>query len=83
MSKKHKLYQDLKNNKKGRSYKELVSLLKKYGFIVNESSGKGSHSWVSHPEYDDLNWTLSRKKPMHVYHVKKVISLVEEVMDRE
>ncbi|MRG86726.1 hypothetical protein [Salinibacillus xinjiangensis] len=83
MSKKYKLYQDLKNRKKGRSYDELVSLLRKYGFRVDESKGKGSHCPVVHEKYSDLYWTLSRKKPMGVYHVKKVVKLVEEVLDRE
>ena len=83
MSKKYKLYLDLKNSKKGRKFEELVSLLRKYGFVVDERSGKGSHCPVKHEKYPDLYWTLSRKRPMSVFHVSKVVKLVEEVMDRE
>lgn len=83
LSKREKLYRSIKNNKKGRTYRELVSLLKKYGFEVIESQGNGSHSPVIHNKFPDLRWTLSIDKPMGVYHAKKVIELVEEVMERE
>lgn len=66
----------------GRDYREVVSLFRKFGFIVDESSGKGSHCQVYHEEHSDLYWTLSRKKPMSAFHVKKAIELVEEVMRR-
>lgn len=73
----------MKNNPKGRTYHEAVSLLRKYGFIVDESLGKGSHCPVFHEKIPDLYWTLSRKKPMSVFHIKKIIELVEEVMQYE
>lgn len=83
MSKKYKTYEKVKRQPKQRTYSELLSLLKMYGFIIDESSGKGSHSPVRHPDFPDLRWTLSRKKPMSIFHAKKVVALVEEVMRRE
>lgn len=83
MSAKEKLFDDIKRNPKDRSFRELKSLLEKYGFVVNKNSGKGSHCPVYHPVYTDLRWTLSERKPMKAFHAKQVIELVEEVMERE
>lgn len=83
LSQKEKLYQSIKRNPKGRDYRELISLLKKYGFEVDESSGKGSHCPVYHLIHHDLRWTLSRAKPMRPFHAKEAIRLVEEVIERE
>lgn len=82
LEKNDKLYEKIKRQPKQRSYKELTTLLESYGFIISEA-GKGSHATVRHGQYSDLRWTLSRKKPMAIYHSRKVLSLVEEVMECE
>ena len=83
LGQKEKLLTSVKNNPKDREYRELVSLLTKYGFVVVDSQGKGSHCPVYHSIYKDLRWTLSRHKPMKTFHAKKVVSLIEEVIMRE
>lgn len=83
MSKVEKLYTSIKRNPKDRTFRELVSLLEKFGFCVVKKAGRGSHCAVYHPNYSDLRWTLSERKPMKAYHAKQAIHLVEEVMDRE
>ncbi len=82
MSRKEKLFQSIKRQPKDRSFEELVRLLRFYGFVVDESSGKGSHCPVQHKELS-LRWTLSKRKPMKRYHANKVIKLVEEVKEYE
>lgn len=83
MSAKEKLYTSIKRSPKDCSFRELKSLLEKYGFYVVKKAGRGSHCGVYHPLYKDLRWTLSEHKPMKAYHAKEAINLVEEVMDRE
>lgn len=83
MSTREKLLESIKRNPKDRSFEELVSLLRKYGFIVNESKGKGSHCPVYHSEYRELRWTISRRKPMKAYHAKKVVELIEGVINHD
>jgi predicted RNA binding protein YcfA (HicA-like mRNA interferase family) len=83
LSQKEKLYVSIKRNPKGRDYRQLISLLEKYGFVVDKSSGKGSHCPVYHPVFQELRWTLSKRKPMSTFHAKEAIRLVEEVMQRE
>ncbi len=65
------------------TYREVVSLLQRYGFIIKERAGKGSHSKVHHPVHKDLRWTLSKDKPMSVFHIEEVVRMVEEVERRE
>ena len=81
MSQREKLLDDIKNNPKNRDYREIVALFRKYGFIVNESKGGGSHCPVYHPDFPELVWTLSRKKPMSTFHAKKAVKMVEEVIN--
>lgn len=83
MSKKEKLLAAFKRSYKDKQFKEFVTLFKRYGFIVDESSGRGSHCPIYHPLYPDLRWTLSKRKPMSVFHAKEAIRLVEEVIERE
>ncbi|WP_146551209.1 hypothetical protein [Rummeliibacillus sp. SL167] len=86
MGRKEKLLDQIKKNPKDRDFRELKTLLERYGFIVDESSGKGSHCPVYHSKYKDdesLRWTLSKRKPMKVYHAKEAVRLVEEVISRE
>ena len=83
MSKKDKLLEKFKRTPKNCTYREVVSLLEKHGFVVKERAGKGSHSKVHHPLHKDLRWTLSKDKPMSVFHIEEVVSLVEEVERRE
>lgn len=83
MSRKEKLFDEIKRNPKDRSFRELKSLFEKYGFIVKESSGKGSHCPVYHSVYTDIRWTLSKRKPMSVFHAEEAIRLIEEAVERE
>ncbi|MFG3612356.1 MULTISPECIES: hypothetical protein [Rummeliibacillus] len=86
MSKKEKLLEQIKRNPRDRDFREIKTLLERYGFIVDETLGKGSHCPVYHPKYEkdeSLRWTLSKRKPMKVYHAKEAIRLVEEVICRE
>lgn len=83
MSSKEKLFNSIKRSPKDRTFRDLVSLLNKYGFNVVKKDGKGSHCAVYHPKFKDLRWTLSEHRPMKAYHAKEAVRLVEEVMERE
>ena len=78
-----------RNNPKTVSFEKLVSLLKSYGFEVNNYSG-GSHYSVSHPDYDVINVLEPNSIPMNKPHVlsvfvKRAIAWIDrvEVLEEE
>ena len=71
MTRQEKLLERYRNNPKAVSFEKLVSLLKSYGFEVENYSG-GSHYSVSHPDYDIFDAMEPNSIPMHKPHVLSV-----------
>ncbi|AMG33604.1 MULTISPECIES: type II toxin-antitoxin system HicA family toxin [Staphylococcus] len=75
-----KLIEKLRNNPKNTDKKTFMQALKKFGFIIDENKGKGSHIMYRHPNRHDIPPnTVNVTDPIRPYHVKKLLECIEVI----
>ncbi len=79
VSKRDKLLNKIKNNKKDVNINDFKTLLNQHGFIISNRRGKGSHFMYYHPEYTDIRRTVNISKPLRKHHIETLISDIEKV----
>ena len=75
MSKKQKLLQQILNNSKSVSFKDMVSLVEAFGF--NQARINGSHHIFTHPDIPELVNIQNVKGKAKPYQVRQFLTLVE------
>lgn len=75
MSKKQKLLQQVLNNPKSVSFKDMVSLIEAFGFTLSRING--SHHIFTHPEIAELVNIQNVKGKAKPYQIRQFLSLVE------
>ena len=75
MSKKQKLLQQVLNNSKNVSFKDMVSLVEAFGFILSRING--SHHIFTHPNIPELVNIQNVKGQAKPYQVRQFLTLVE------
>ena len=81
---KEKLFERIKRNPKNIDETKFRSLLKKYGFIIDSSRGKGGYVCYYHPDFPEIPIrTVNFTKPMRRHLVLKLIKDVEYIQHKE
>jgi predicted RNA binding protein YcfA (HicA-like mRNA interferase family) len=75
MSKKQKLLQQVLNNSKDVSFKDMVSLVEAFGFTLSRING--SHHIFTHPNISELVNIQNVKGKAKPYQVRQFLTLVE------
>jgi predicted RNA binding protein YcfA (HicA-like mRNA interferase family) len=75
MSKKQKLLQQVLNNSKDVSFKDMVSLIEAFGFTLSRING--SHHIFTHPNIPELVNIQNVKGKAKPYQVRQFLTLVE------
>lgn len=75
MSKKQKLLQQVLNNSKDVSFKDMVSLIEAFGFTLSRVNG--SHHIFTHPNIPELVNIQNVKGKAKPYQVRQFLTLVE------
>lgn len=75
MSKKQKLLQQVLNNSKNVSFKDMVGLVEAFGFILSRING--SHHIFIHPGIPELVNIQNVKGKAKPYQVRQFLTLVE------
>jgi predicted RNA binding protein YcfA (HicA-like mRNA interferase family) len=75
MSKKQKLLQQVLNNSKDISFKDMVSLIEAFGFTLSRING--SHHIFTHPNIPELVNIQNVKGKAKPYQVRQFLTLVE------
>ena len=77
MSSKLKRLEKIKRNPKGVKFREIVSLLKAFGFVLERVSG--SHYIFTHPAWDGILNMQNRGGEAKPYQIRQAIKAIEEV----
>ncbi|WP_368863410.1 type II toxin-antitoxin system HicA family toxin [Staphylococcus hominis] len=80
MSQKDKLFEKLKRNPSNIKLKDFERLLKKFGFIINKSNGKGSHFIYYHPSRPEIRRTVNKTNPLRKHHIITLLNDIEQVI---
>lgn len=75
MSKKQKLLQQVLNNPKNVSFKDMVSLIEAFGFTLSRING--SHHIFTHPKISELVNIQNVKGKAKPYQIRQFLSLIE------
>ena len=77
VSSKKKRLEKIKRNPKGVKFRDLVLLLKSFGFTLERVSG--SHHIFTHPAWDGILNIQNRGGEAKPYQVRQAIKAIEEV----
>ncbi|ARM68096.1 hypothetical protein [Staphylococcus warneri] len=80
MSQRDKMFEKLKRNPKNIDLREFESILKKFGFVVDKTSGKGSHFIYYHPSKSEIRRTVNKTSPLRKHHIRTLIKDIEQVI---
>lgn len=75
MSKKQKLLRQILNNSKDVSFKDLVTLIEAFGFMLSRING--SHHVFTHPHISEIVNIQNVKGKAKPYQVRQFLTLVE------
>ena len=79
-SKASKLLEAMRRSKDKWKRKDLISLYKGYGFIIEP---KSKHDMVTHPDYPELVTFLPRHNKIAKYLVSQAVRLVDRYLELE
>ena len=77
MSSKLKRLEKIKRNPKGVKFREIVSLLKAFGVVLERVSG--SHYIFTHPAWDGILNIQNQGGEAKPYQIRQAIKAIEEV----
>jgi hypothetical protein len=80
MSRKIKLYNQVKQNPKNVKFNEICALLELCDYTLRPPSG-GSHRWFNKPGCPPINFPEHR--PVGEVYIKKILHILEEYGDLE
>ena len=74
-----KLLESMRRSSKGWKRRDLDSLLRQYGFVIEN---RAKHDKTYHPKHPELLTFLPRHNDIHSYVVKQVIRLIDRLLEK-
>jgi len=78
MSRRRKLYEQIKNNPSNVKYTDFKNLLEACGYMLRPGGG-GSHRWFSKPGCPPIHFPEHR--PVKEIYIRKALPILEEYCD--